>query len=279
MQARAAGCGTQRLKKSRYVREPRQRRGVSEDAVCHIQLPRTTAYVIDKQITYVNFASMSESIGQLAQQAIDAAMKGKWTEAVKINQDILEQTPADLSAKTRLGKAWLQLSEFTKAKKYFKEVLSVDPINPIALKNYEKAKQKRVENNNTNIKPDYFIKQPGTYIELTVNIRDKGISNVAIGDKITLKPAKNTTGVYKGITLLGDLDEHATKIIKSAKNQNAKLQTTVLVCRESSIKIAVNASIPVFRSEKQEIRPYVKKGSIDEPELELPQEEEEEELA
>ena len=44
--------------------------------------------------------------------------------------------------------------------------------------------------------------------------------------------------------------------------------------RGKIIKLIIKSTIPIFRSERQDVKPYIKKGSIDEPELEMPELEE-----
>ncbi len=100
----------------------------------------------------------------MARKAVKSALNGNWKEAIELNKSILEKNPSDLDAKIRLGRSFLQLGNYTEAKNCFKEVLALDPINQVALKNYEMAKNKKVENNNMGSKKS-LIKEPGTTFE------------------------------------------------------------------------------------------------------------------
>ncbi|MBI2620644.1 tetratricopeptide repeat protein [candidate division WWE3 bacterium] len=222
---------------------------------------------------------MPDSQPELTRQAINAAIEGNWAKAIELNHKILKENPNELNAKTRLGRAYLQISEFSQAKKYFREVLNVDPINQIALKNYDRAVQRKVENGNGKLKINSFIKEPGTYVEFTFPTKNEAaqIESVDAGTKLSLRIGKTSTAVYLQKSILGNLGPEATKKLTSAKKQKAKLDAEFLSGRDGEVKIAINASVPVFRGEKQEVRPYIKKGSIEEPELEILYDYEEEE--
>ncbi len=74
----------------------------------------------------------------LVQKAIKAALQSEWTNAIEINKQILEQHPQDLESLNRLARAYLELGDIVKSKKTYKEVLSLDPYNVIALKNVKR---------------------------------------------------------------------------------------------------------------------------------------------
>ena len=73
----------------------------------------------------------------LKDQAIKCALDNNWTEAIQINQSILEETPKDIDALNRLGYSYLKCFELKKSKEIFEQVVSYDKTNPIALKNLQ----------------------------------------------------------------------------------------------------------------------------------------------
>lgn len=206
-----------------------------------------------------------------AQKAVEAALKGDWRSAVEINRQILEKDPGNIDAKTRMGRAYVQTRQFDKAKKIFREVLKADPINLVARKNLEIATKGRLESR-TNIAIDTrnLLKEPGTTREIDLQIEIKGITanDFLAGENLDLKLKKKSIDVYKH-------KKDETLCIGSITNEELvnKLQeaspTAVYVSgKEKSIRILLKACRPVFKAERQEIRPYIKKGGIDEPESE-----------
>lgn len=71
----------------------------------------------------------------ISEQAIQAALTGKWEDALKLNRQILKLDPQNIDALARTAKAYVELGKSNLAKKYYTEVLSYDPYNPIASKN------------------------------------------------------------------------------------------------------------------------------------------------
>ena len=136
----------------------------------------------------------------LTKKAIDAALNSKWKEAVSLNLQILTRDPSSTDAKIRLGRAYIQTGEFNKAKRIFKEVLESDPINPVALKNYSLASQKKSEKNHITLAdPKSLLKEPGTTAETTVEITAKRItaSDFSPGEPLLLKIDKKTISIIK----------------------------------------------------------------------------------
>ena len=66
------------------------------------------------------------------------ATKGRWTDALDLNRQILERDPADCAAWNRMAKALVQLGRYSGARDAFAETLRLDPANGIARKNLEK---------------------------------------------------------------------------------------------------------------------------------------------
>jgi len=224
---------------------------------------------------------MQNTLTGLARRAIEASLKTDWKQAIEINSQILELEPKDIDAKVRLGRAYMQLGEFLKAKRLFKEVLETDPINPIALKNLKMASEKRVEKRNVNqIDTKSLLKEPGTCTEVRLAIDAKRIvaSDFTPGEVLVLKIDKRSASIFKHKKdeqiLIAQLDHDLVTRLNKAKTQEAHITASFLSGENKDIKMIIKSTVPVFKSERQDIRPYLKKGSIDEPELELPELEE-----
>lgn len=241
--------------------------------------------VIDKSLFFYILVLMNFSLSLVSKRAVDAALKCNWKEAIQLNNQILESYPKNLDAKIRLGRAYIQTKDFNKAKKIFKEVLSADPINPIALKNLEFAKNKKVEKNgNGYLKTKSLLKEPGTTQEAKVVLKsNKSITGMfSAGEELFIKIKKKSVDVYKENkgkkSLVGSIDaDDIIRRLNCAINKKSIITSTYTRAKDKDIFILIKSSVPVFKADKVDIRPYLKKGAIEEPELEMELDEEPEE--
>jgi len=227
---------------------------------------------------------MSLSLAVLTKKAIEASLKQKWDEAIKLNSEILKVYPNNIDAKIRLGRCYLQTKDFSKAKKLFKEVLKVDPINSIALKNLELLKNQKIELNGDSklISAKSLLKEPGTTYEASVTITAKEVKEEDFipGEELTFKVKKNNIEIYKNKKskkiLLGTIkSDYMVQKVKCALDKKADVKITFIRWKEKEITVLIKSSIPVFKPDKVEIRPYLRRGTIEEPELEIETEDEE----
>jgi tetratricopeptide (TPR) repeat protein len=70
--------------------------------------------------------------------AVNLAIERKWDEAVAVNKEILEESPDNIEALNRLGKAHSELGRYTDAREAFQKVLRLMPSNTIAKKNLDR---------------------------------------------------------------------------------------------------------------------------------------------
>ena len=75
---------------------------------------------------------------QRSKQAIALAMEGRWQEAVAANRSIIESFPEDVDAYNRLGRAYLELGEYSQAREAYRQAVELDPYNAIAKKNLQR---------------------------------------------------------------------------------------------------------------------------------------------
>ncbi len=222
---------------------------------------------------------MQANTTNLEKQAINAALQNLWEDAITLNLQILDKSPNNIGAKVRLGRAYLQTENFSKAVKAFQEVLKIDPINPIAQKNLKMAKDHKVEKNkNVSITAKSLIKEPGTAIETSFEVTDKKFdpTKCVPGETFELKIKKGSVEVFYEEKLIGAiLDKNLITDLYNSKEKRAQLQISFIRHKDKFVVILIKANFPVFRAEKQDVRPYFKKGTIEEPELEMEGEEEE----
>lgn len=129
-------------------------------------------------------------INILANKAIRAALKGEWREASMLNLQILEKDAENLEAMLRLAKAYTNLNKISKAKKIYRQVLSLDKYNPVAKRNL--ARLKKIKNwilpGQSRPPTPLFLEEPGKtksvfLVRLTC---EKNLATLEIGEPVNL---------------------------------------------------------------------------------------------
>jgi tetratricopeptide (TPR) repeat protein len=72
------------------------------------------------------------------EQAVGLALRGRWDEAVAVNDRILSLFPDDADAYNRLGKAYTELGRYADAHAAYDHTLHIDSLNTIAKKNLQR---------------------------------------------------------------------------------------------------------------------------------------------
>ncbi|MBI4130346.1 hypothetical protein HY468_03455 [Candidatus Roizmanbacteria bacterium] len=176
----------------------------------------------------------------LEDQAIQAALKGRWDEAVRLNQQLLSITSADTTeVLNRLAYAQAKCGGFQDACITYQMVLQKDPYNPIALKNLAKYKAyknasaspaSRVSKDNGTrcLSPDMFLvdAQKAKSVNL-INLAPRVIiQNISIGEQVFPYrrryelQIKNNNGVYLG-TLPDDIGRSLIQLLMNQGNNCA----------------------------------------------------------
>jgi tetratricopeptide (TPR) repeat protein len=129
-----------------------------------------------------------------SQEAIALAMQSRWQEAVTVNQSIIELLPTDIDAYNRLGRAYMELGEFAKAKDAYGHTIELDPYNSIAQRNLQRLSllpdsQISVKEERREASPDLFIGEMGK--AGVVNLKDLApkevLAKMAAGNQVYLK--------------------------------------------------------------------------------------------
>lgn len=105
----------------------------------------------------------------LSELAIDAALDCRWTDALKLNKKILKLDPQNVDGLARLARVYLEMGRINLAKKYYLEVIKVDPYNPIALKNLKIIRSFKPNgcqsvihlNGGSKLSASLFLQEPG----------------------------------------------------------------------------------------------------------------------
>ena len=101
-----------------------------------------------------------------SKQAIDLAMQGRWKEAVVVNRSLIGCFPSDGDAYNRLGRAYMELGEYSLAKESYQKAIELDPYNTIARKNFHRLSHLTEEvvssrGSVAKVEPQQFIEEEG----------------------------------------------------------------------------------------------------------------------
>jgi tetratricopeptide (TPR) repeat protein len=185
---------------------------------------------------------------QTSRQAITLAMEGKWQESIDINKGILEHFPNDADARNRLGKAYMELGEYARAKEAYERALAIDQYNTIAKKNLLRlahlAEEPPVsaEGNAQKAEPNLFIEEIGKagVLSLYQIAPSELLVKMMAGDKVVLQSqgsslaVMNTRGEYLGLVP----SKHGQRLIKLMEGGN-KYTAAIVASNEKSISVIV----------------------------------------
>lgn len=170
-----------------------------------------------------------ENTALLEQQAIKAAMRGVWDQAIELNQKILKLEPKNTAALNRLARAFWEKGNLALAKKTYRQVLLIDRYNIIASKNLkrladqEKILPKKGERKKT-VEGVVFLEEPGKtkVVKLIRLASPKVLSELDSGDEVLLVPKKHTISITgtDGIHLGAIPDDLSHRLLRFIKGGN-----------------------------------------------------------
>ncbi|MGD0780502.1 MAG: tetratricopeptide repeat protein [Dehalococcoidales bacterium] len=159
---------------------------------------------------------------QRSKEAIDMAMQARWQEAVEINKEIIGNFPEDVDSYNRLGRAYMELGQYSLSREAYQKTVELDPYNAIANRNIRRLNDMKetgkTEIETDKVEPQQFIEEIGKAGVVALEElakKEKRASTVA-GDKAVLKidgsylVVENSRGEY-----LGRVEpKHAPRLIR-----------------------------------------------------------------
>ncbi len=209
---------------------------------------------------------------QRSKEAIDLAMQGRWREAVEANKSMVEDFPEDVEAYNRMGRAYMELGEYSQAKEAYGRAVGLDPFNAIARKNLQRLNRLKedtaAETESHKVEPQNFIEEIGK--AGVVNIYDLApeevLAKMVAGDTVNLKTRRQTLRVENSRGEdLGEVDpKHAQRLIKLMEGGN-KYTAAVVSSAENTLTIIIRevyqdpsqaGKLSFPPRQLEEVRPY-----------------------
>ncbi len=184
---------------------------------------------------------------QRSEQAIALAMQGRWQDAVVANKGIIESFPRDVEAYNRLGRAYIELGEYSQAREAYSRAIEIDPYNAITKKNLQRLSYLNEAmvgsgGESHTVDPQHFIEEIGK--AGVVNLYDLApkevLATMVAGDGVYLKvdaPALivgNGRGEYVGHVAL----RHAQRLTKLIEGGN-KYTAAVVSSNEDMVTVII----------------------------------------
>lgn len=169
----------------------------------------------------------------LRDKAIQTALIGDWQAAISTNKELLGENPKDIDALNRLALAFTITGKINKAKTTYQEVLKIDPLNPIALRNLKNLKNaKNAASSQTPQLNNNFIEESGkTKVVELINIAQPSvIQHLRTGESVNLSIKRLKIFVLKNEkqyigVLPDDIGKRLIKLIKAGSKYEAYLKS------------------------------------------------------
>lgn len=175
----------------------------------------------------------------LIAQALTAANSSLWTEAVKLNLEILKSEKDDTEALNRLAHAYKELGQIKESQTAYRKVLKLDRFNPIASKNLKflealpkNLKKTGLNNNVPKNLSETFLEEPGkTKIVNLINLAPLStLMGLSCASRVSLVVKRHTvtavdqTGSYLG-ALPDDLSAKLMRLLTGGNHYEAFIKT------------------------------------------------------
>jgi len=182
-----------------------------------------------------------------SKQAIALAMQGRWREAVVANQSLIESFPNDVNAYNRLGRAHMELGEYSQAKEAYSRAIELAPYNMIAKKNLERLSRLGeaivgLQGDSDKVESQHFVEETGK--AGVVNLYRLGareiLAKMAAGDRAYLRIDGSSLVVEDaGGEYLGQVDpKHEQRLIKLVEGGN-KYTAAIISSTEGMVTVII----------------------------------------
>ena len=199
----------------------------------------------------------------LTQDAISAALKGNWSEAVVINDKILNGDAENTDALIRLARAHAELGNLSVARKICQKVLKVDPFNNIAARSLEKWKglKKGEIYKSLPSSPQIFLEEPGkTKIPSLLFLGSPNVlAKLDSADEVKFDTHTHRVNITtKDNKYIGRLPDDLSARLKKMMRMGNEYQVFIKSVQKTEVKVFIRETkrdkrltdVPSFSSEK-----------------------------
>ena len=209
-----------------------------------------------------------------SKQAIALAMQGRWREAVAANKSLIESFPNDADAYNRLGRAYMELGEYSRAREAYSRAMELDPYNTIAKKNLHRLSQLGEgvaggEGAFHKVEPQHFIEETGKagVVNLYHLAPQEMLAKMVAGDRVYLRVGGSSLKVQDGRgEYLGQVEpKHGQRLIKLMNGGN-KYTAIIVSSTEEMMTIIIRevyqdpsqaGQLSFLSKGLERVRPYV----------------------
>ena len=245
--------------------------------------PLISAYVLERADPKMSLDSKMEfiilskpmNVDDLEKQAIQAAIKGAWIKAINLNRQLIKENSKNIAALNRLARAYWELGKTDQAKKIYKNTLTLDPYNSIAIKNLQRLSKKRKKPQQTKIiyTSDLFIEEPGKTktVKLIKLASFETLSELNNGQPVKLIPKKRVINVMTEEEIyLGTIpDDLSLRLIKLLRGGN-RYQAFIKAVDQQHLEIFIRETfrskcfhnLPSFSPSGRSYIPYLSPGAL-----------------
>lgn len=182
---------------------------------------------------------------QQSKEAIALAIQGRWQEAAALNRAIIENSPGDVEARNRLGRALTELGEYAQAREAYLQTTKVDPNNRIAQKNLDRLSLLEEETTIVDvphqITPQIFLEETGkTGVVNLINLAPATVlARMGSGEGVNLKvESKRLLIEDRGGEYLGEVDhKYAPRLLRLMEGGNE--YTAAIASLDNGLRVLI----------------------------------------
>ncbi|MFC2032175.1 tetratricopeptide repeat protein [Chloroflexota bacterium] len=183
---------------------------------------------------------------QGSRRAIALAMEGRWREAVVANRSIIASFPSDVDAYNRLGRAYMELGEYSQAREAYNQAVTLDLHNAIAQKNLRRLSHLEGAivdlEGGGHAEPQHFIEETGKagVVNLYHLAPPEVMAIVVAGDRVNLKIDGSNLIVETGRgQYIGQVQSwHGRRLIRLMEGGN-KYSAAIVSSTEDKITVII----------------------------------------
>lgn len=180
-------------------------------------------------------------------QAVTLAMQGRWKEAIAINKGIVEDFPNDIDAYNRLGRAYIELGEYTLSREAYSRTLELAPHNSIAQKNLRRLsllgeRPADAVGDAGKAKPQHFIEETGKagVVNLYRLAPEVVLAGMVAGDRVHLRiDGAGLIVENSGRQYLGEVEpRHGQRLVRLTEGGN-KYSAAIVSVTEAKVTVII----------------------------------------